>query len=160
MSYYLCIKKNCVIGYFSFLYAWVWIGFKICLPYFSGHQLSISCLKCMNVVNINIFCYLVAIFLTRFSFDFVSVQFVASDKVRLLVLKAKILMIFCFIHDEISLLQFYIDQLELISLLFKVSKLSAFSFCKLQFATVFINTFKAVFLLFRLFSQPVWPWTM
>ena len=59
-------------------------------------------------------------------------------------------MIFCFFHDEMSMLQFYIDQLELISLLFKISILSTFLFCKQiilcfstclkEFATTFLDT--------------------
>ena len=62
-------------------------------------------------------------------------------------------MIFCFFHDEMALLQFYIDQLELISLPFQSSNLSTFLFCKQiilcfsacfqELATVFIDSFSS-----------------
>ena len=87
----------------------------------------------MEIVNINVlFCYLLIYLFIFLTFNF-WLQFAVSDKVIPLVLIAKTSIIFCFFHDGIF-------QFELIILLFRVPKLSTFSFCKqIKFIVLFVS---------------------
>ena len=74
------------------------------MPYFSGDQLSISCLKYMEVVNMNVlFCYLVTVFLISFclALFYYNLPFLMTSE--FLVLKA---INFVFLLVSKSLLQF------------------------------------------------------
>ena len=123
------------------------------MPYFSGVQLSISCLKYMEVVNMDVlFCYLVTTFLISFCLTLFghNLFLIKSD---FLFWKERFKWKLCFFHDGMSLMQFYMNHLEKISELFEVSKFSTFFFCKQiilclsacfqDFATIFIDTFSS-----------------
>lgn len=68
---------------------------------------EISCLSVVANIWKLIACFILLFsnnFPDQFLFDLVSLQFAVSDNVRLLALKAKIPVVFCFFCDEMSLL--------------------------------------------------------
>ena len=123
------------------------------MPIFQEISCSISCVKYMEVVNMNVlFYYLLTIFLISFCltlFHYIMHFLIKADfllwKQRFKWFSASFMMK--------SLLQYDVDQLELVSLLFKVPRSSAFLFCKQrilclsacfqEFATILIDTFSS-----------------